>query len=117
MYSAKSPQRISQQNAVTGLLKRNGQRSDDQIASNSQSGGIGLLRANEMGEDIMHEEHWQAAEEHERAARAHRTAAEHNEKGESESGNWHAERALEYSDQAYKLAKKAHNKSGQIEEL
>lgn len=62
----------------------------------------------------MHEEHWQAAEQHERAARAHRTAAEHNEKGEEGPANWHAERALEYSDQAYKLAKEAHNKSGKI---
>jgi hypothetical protein len=66
---------------------------------------------------IMHEEHRQAAEQHEQAARAHRTAAEHNEKGENETGDWHAERALEYSDHAYKLAKEAHNKSGQIEAL
>jgi hypothetical protein len=67
--------------------------------------------------NIMPEGHWQAAEEHERAARAHRTAAEHNEKGQYETGNWHAERALEYSDHAYKLAQGAHNKSGQIEAL
>jgi len=65
----------------------------------------------------MHEEHWQAAEQHERAARAHRTAAEHNEKGDNDAGKWHAERALEYSDHAFKLAKEAHNKSGQIEAL
>jgi hypothetical protein len=65
----------------------------------------------------MHEDHWQAAEQHERAARAHRTAAEHNEKGQEEAGNWHAARALEYSNHAYQLARKAHNKSGQIEEL
>ena len=65
----------------------------------------------------MHEQHRQAEEEHERAARAHRTAAEHNEKGENEQGNWHAARALEYSDHAYTLAREAHNKSGQIEEL
>ncbi len=65
----------------------------------------------------MHEDHWQAAEQHEHAARAHRTAAEHNEKGETDSGNWHAERALEYSDHAFKVAKQAHNKSGQIEAL
>ncbi len=65
----------------------------------------------------MHEEHRQAAEQHEQAARAHRTAAEHNEKGENETGDWHEERALEYSDHAYKLAKEAHNKSGQIEAL
>jgi len=65
----------------------------------------------------MHEQHWQAAEQHEHAARAHRTAAEHNEKGRTEPGDWHAERALEFSDNAYKLAKEAHNKSGQIEAL
>ncbi len=65
----------------------------------------------------MHEDHWQAAEQHEHAARAHRTAAEHNEMGETDSGNWHAERALEYSDHAFKVAKQAHNKSGQIEAL
>jgi hypothetical protein len=55
-----------------------------------------------------------AAEQHELAAHAHRTAAEHNEKGDNETGNWHAQRALEYSDQAYKLAVEAHGKSGQI---
>ena len=43
-----------------------------------------------------------------------KTAAEHNEKGEHEAGSWHADRALEYSDHAYKLAKEAHNKSGQM---
>jgi hypothetical protein len=62
----------------------------------------------------MHEAHREAAEKHEMAARAHRTAAEHNEKGDNESGNWHSQRALEYSDHAYKLAKEAHDKSGQI---
>jgi len=65
----------------------------------------------------MHETHRRAAEQHELAAHAHRTAAEHNEKGDNETGNWHAERALEYSDRAYKLAKEAHTKSGQIESL
>lgn len=65
----------------------------------------------------MHENHHRAAELHEQAARAHRTAAEHNEKGENESGNWHAQRALEYSDRAYQLAKEAHAKSGQIVSL
>ena len=64
--------------------------------------------------NIMHEAHRRAAEQHELAAHAHRTAAEHNEKGEDEAGKWHAERALEYSDHAYKLAKEAHTKSGQI---
>lgn len=63
----------------------------------------------------MHEHlHGKAAEQHELAAQAHRTAAEHNEKGDNDAGNWHAERALEFSDRAYQLAKEAHNKSGQI---
>ncbi len=65
----------------------------------------------------MHESaraHRKAAELHELAANAHRTAAEHNEKGDEAAGSWHSQRALEYSDQAYKLAKEAHAKSGQI---
>jgi hypothetical protein len=62
----------------------------------------------------MHETHRQAAEQHELAAQAHRTAAEHNEKGDNETGNWHSTRALEYSDHAFRLAKEAHAKSGQI---
>jgi len=62
----------------------------------------------------MHEEHRKAAELHDLAAHAHRTAAEHNEKGEYSLAVWHSERALDYSDQAYKLAKVAHSKSGQI---
>jgi hypothetical protein len=63
----------------------------------------------------MRNAHAAAAEQHELAARAHRTAAEHNEKGNGEAGRWHEERALEYSDRAYKLARDAHNKSGQME--
>lgn len=62
----------------------------------------------------MHDTHWKAAQQHELAAQAHRTAAEHNEKGDNESGRWHAERALEFSDHAYQLAKEAHAKSGQM---
>lgn len=62
----------------------------------------------------MQKTHRQAAEQHELAAHAHRTAAEHNEKGDNEAASWHSKRALEYSDQAYKLAKEAHTKSGQI---
>ena len=62
----------------------------------------------------MHEGHRRAAELHALAANAHRTAAEHNEKGDYTTAVWHTERALEYSDHAYKLAKKAHNKSGEI---
>ena len=63
----------------------------------------------------MRNAHREAAEQHELAAHAHRTAAEHNEKGKDEAGRWHAERALEYSDRAYKLARESHNKSGQME--
>ena len=58
--------------------------------------------------------HRSAAEQHELAAHAHRNAAEHNEKRDNETGRWHAQRALEYSDQAYKLAKEAYSKSRQI---
>ena len=62
----------------------------------------------------MKDAHRKAAEQHELAARAHRTAAEHNEKGDEAMGSWHSQRALEFSDHAYKLAKEAHAKSGQI---
>jgi len=62
----------------------------------------------------MHETHREAAEQHELAARAHRTAAEHNEKGDGAERSWHLERALEYSDHAYKVAKEAQNKSGRM---
>jgi hypothetical protein len=65
----------------------------------------------------MHETHRQAAEHHELAAQAHRTAAEHNENGDLANAAWHSNRALEYSDRAYTLAKDAHNKSGRIEEI
>jgi hypothetical protein len=64
-----------------------------------------------------HELHREAAEQHEFAARSHRTAAEHNEKGDPATASWHLERAMEYSDRAYKLAKEAHTKSGQIGSL
>jgi hypothetical protein len=56
-----------------------------------------------------------AAEDHDLAAHAHRTAAEHNEKGDNEIGNRHLERALEHSNRAYKLAQKAHSRSGRME--
>jgi len=62
----------------------------------------------------MQDAHRKAAEQHELAAQAHRTAAEHNEKGDEAMGSWHSQRALEFSDHAYKLAKAAHAKSGQI---
>jgi hypothetical protein len=65
----------------------------------------------------LHEEHRKAAEQHELAAIEHRTAAEHNEKGDNETGNWHAQRALAYSDHAYQLSKEAHAKSERIEAL
>jgi hypothetical protein len=63
----------------------------------------------------VHEAHRRAAAEHDLAAHAHRTAAEHNEKGDESAESWHAQRALEYSDHAYKLSKEAHSKSGQME--
>ena len=66
---------------------------------------------------MIRDAHTRAAEAHERAAQAHRTAAEHNEKGDGVAGSWHADRALEYSDHAYKLAKEAQNKSGKIAAL
>ena len=62
----------------------------------------------------MHEAHRRAAEQRELAAHAHRTAAEHNEKGDYSLAAFHSQRALEYSDHAYKLAMEAHSKSGQI---
>ena len=65
----------------------------------------------------MHESHRKAAEQHELAAHSHRTAAEHNEKGDNEAGDWHAQRAMEQSNHAYRLAKEAHNKSGQMGDL
>ena len=68
-------------------------------------------------DERVHASHQKAAEQHDLAARAHRTAAEHNEKGDNPNGNWHSERALEYAEHAYRLAKDAHNKSGQIGSL
>ena len=62
----------------------------------------------------MHKTHREAAEQHELAAHAHRTAAEHNERVDDEAGKWHEERALEYADHAYRIAKEAHSKSGQM---
>jgi len=65
----------------------------------------------------MHDAHRKAAEQHELAAQAHRTAAEHNEKGDYTAAIWHSERALEYSNHAYKLATEARAKSGEIVSL
>ncbi len=67
-----------------------------------------------MNGEYMNDRHRKAAEQHELAAKEHRTAAEHNEKGDNETGNWHAERALEHSNHAYRLASEAHAKSGQM---
>jgi hypothetical protein len=88
-----------------------GQAVERQLAGVARLPGIWRVPCNNAG---MHESHRQAAEQHELAAKAHRTAAEHNEKGNFTDAVWHAERALEYSSQAYKLAEEAHNKSGQI---
>ena len=65
----------------------------------------------------MHQLHREASEQHELAAKAHRTAAEHNEKGDNPTGNWHSQRAPEYSDRAWDLATEAHDKSRQIGRL
>jgi hypothetical protein len=62
-----------------------------------------------------HQAHLKAAEQHTLAAQSHRTAAEHNEKGDEAGESWHSQRALEYSDHAYRLAREAHNKSGRME--
>jgi len=63
--------------------------------------------------ELAAQAHRKAAEQHELAAQAHRTAAEHNEKGDEAAESWHSQRAMEYSDHAYKLAEEAHTKSGQ----
>jgi len=68
-------------------------------------------------EKAAHMAHLRAAEQHALAAQAHRTAAEHNEKGDETGESWHSQRAMEFSDHAYKLAKEAHNKSGKMETL
>jgi len=84
-----------------------------------------------IGGSTMHEEHREAAErhelaalahrraaeQHEFAAEAHRTAAEHNEKGDEKTESFHSQRAMEYSDHAYKLAEEASSKSGKIVSL
>src|ERR1700759_1710113 len=79
------------------------------ISHGCSSIAIGAVRADEKGgllgfdrRKIMHQEHRKAAAQHVLAAKSHRTAAEHHEKGDDEGGRWPAERALEYSDQAYK---------------
>jgi hypothetical protein len=55
----------------------------------------------------MHLLHRLAAEQHELAAKAHRLAAEHIEKSTNDAQIWHAERALKYSVDAFRLATKA----------
>ena|SRR5271166_2169624 len=89
------------------------------LVSSNRAGFIkksGPPRANtsSLRGSTMHETHRRAAEEHELAARAHRTAAEHNEKGDRTAADFHSERALEYSDHAYRLAQEAHSKSGRV---
>jgi hypothetical protein len=71
----------------------------------------------DTNEKARHEAHLRAAAQHDLAAHAHRTAAEHNEKGDDTAESWHSQRAMEYSDHAYKLAKEARSKSGQMETL
>jgi len=71
----------------------------------------------DANEKAAHEAHRRAAAQHDIAAKAHRTAAEHNEKGDETQTSWHSQRALEHSDHAFKLAKEAHSKSGQMETL
>jgi hypothetical protein len=84
------------------------------LGSGSQ---LALIVQQNPREGNMHQSHREAAEQHELAAKAHRTAAEHNEKGDKEKADYHTARAMEHSDHAYQLAKKAHSKSGQIESL
>ena len=70
-----------------------------------------------QGVNTVHRTHREAAEQHELAAHAHRTAAEHNEKGGHDPEIWHLERALEFSDHAWRLAKEARSKSGKMETI
>jgi hypothetical protein len=65
-------------------------------------------------ESTIHLLHREAAKQHSLAAQSHRTASEHNEKGDNPTGNWHNQRAREYSNRAYELAKEAHDRSGQV---
>jgi len=65
----------------------------------------------------MHEAHREAAELHELSAKAHRTAAEYDEKGDPAAAEWHAARALEYSNRASVLAQEAYNQSEEIVSL
>ena len=65
----------------------------------------------DANEKARHEAHLRAAAQHDLAACAHRTAAEHNEKGDDAGESRHSQRAMEYSDHAYKPAKEARSKS------
>jgi hypothetical protein len=91
----------------------------DKKFTTSWEGKDPLSRRNTMHElrNSIQSLHREAAEYHDLAAHAHRTAAEHNEKGDNETGNWHLDRAREYSDQAFKLAQEVHGKSGQMGSL
>jgi hypothetical protein len=62
----------------------------------------------------MHDLYREQARSTNKRPMPHRTAAEHNEKGEDETGNWHSQLAVEFSERAYQLAEEAHTKSGQI---
>jgi DnaK suppressor protein len=90
---------------------------EDQEKREGEMSGTRRVQPTLHAEEGVHESHQKPAEQHELAARAHRTAAEHNEKGDDPTGNWHSERALQYAEHAYRLARDAHNKSGQIESL
>lgn len=105
------------QNTRDGLVSP-GDELDQEIMTNWEGKGP-QLRGNTMHESRNSFEslHREVAEYHDLAAQAHRTAAEHNEKGDNATGNWHLERAREYSDQAFKLAHDVHSKSGRMESL
>jgi len=60
----------------------------------------------------MQDAHRQAAQLHELAARSHRTSVDYLKKGDHVSANWHSERALEYAERAFLLAKQVHIRSG-----
>ena len=62
----------------------------------------------------MQETHIQAAEHHRLAAEAHRTVAEHSERGDFTKAVAHSEKAQEFSDSAYWLARAATKESGKI---
>jgi len=58
--------------------------------------------------------HTETARHHGLATEAYRAASEDNEEGDNPSGKWHNQRALEFSDRTYELAKDANSDSGKI---